>query len=66
MASVAVKMGLPMSSAGGRMLPGLIGASASRETVPRAEEEKEKESLSGGDSTACMPEPWGPDCHSKA
>lgn len=48
------------------MLPGLIGASASRETVPRAEEEKEKESLSGGDSTACMPEPWGPDCHSKA
>lgn len=64
-ASVAVKMGLP-SSAGGRMLPGLTGASASRETGLRVEEEKEKETLFGGDSTTCMPEPWSPGCHSKA
>lgn len=67
-ASVAVKMGLPTSSAGGRMLPGLTGASASRETGLRAEEkkEKEKEALFGGDSTTCMPEPWSPSRHSKA
>lgn len=65
-ASVAVKMGLPTSSAGGRMLPGLTGASASRETGLRAEEEKEKETLFGGDSTTCMPEPWSPGRHSKA
>lgn len=65
-ASVAVKMGLPMSSAGGRTLPGLTEASASRETAPRAEEEKAKESLSGSDSTTCIPESWSPGCHSKA
>lgn len=47
------------------MLPGLPGASTSRETAPRAEE-KEKESLFGGDSATFMPEPWGPSCHSKA
>lgn len=39
--------------------------STSRETVPRAEE-KEKESLFGGDSTTGMPEPWHPSCLSKA
>lgn len=66
-ASVAMKMSLPTSSAGGRMLPELPGASTSREAGPRAEEEeKENESLSGGDSTTCMPEPWSPGRHSKA
>lgn len=50
------------------MLPGLPGASVSRETALGAEEEeeKEKESLFGGDSTTCMPEPCSLGCHSKA